>query len=766
MITIQEIEADILSRAGQAWSKLTLIANDRGYGSMLPTNTLFILDILRKADLFYADAQGEIKVNGLLMLVDQLQQRDTGLLRWLIRQARGSDALQVRYRNWLIEHGLPLYRLLPYFETTFSDRVDFSIGILLGCCDSLAVENIQGWFDAGGLLIDMGTLLTGYEKERMLRFIKRFRDSYTNSATSLNQAINDFKDQFSLPASPIDIGTPVQSLIDLKEKIKTIIKDAITRPLEEIMEQDKNDLDKLYASLLLLLEQVDAAIPSLWDFAKQKLYTEIREQASAALLQHNYAKAGYIYGREYTNLAQLLIGLAKLLWEGGKLAVKGGKLVSGGLQKLGKQRYLLALLIISASSPGSRMVVLKAERAGILMLSKSKAEMESFKKGIQAILRAEASYFQVGEVTAIEGDLAVALAQEKKVALPAGCSSTGQEVNILIALSATLHVLLKGRRRKAGEVTNNIEKEPAGPIFDPDRWSEKYAPFSHHLIFEKIAKQTGIPYHIDLDKQEIMRKYIDRMVAKFEKEILSSGRRFKKKGIYTRFNHYVSADLRRMLQEVEQEGGTLNLLIDERFGKRMEQYLEPYALVKFKGKSKTVQEIHNMTILEFYDLFFEEYKLSELYGKFADPLRGKEPELFKRWQYLREQIPLAKDKAAQEKLFREFEQTTEQMSNAIKKYKIDQQLSAEEIETFLFGKLNLEGVCKKARPDFSLISDDGPDMTFDFIHRRLEGTDPEHFLGTTFYNDFKNVLYGEDYDAVVADISYIFSDEFMKVLIE
>lgn len=766
MISIAEIENDILSRIAPTVSKLTLIANDRGYGSMLPTNTLFILDILRKADLFYTDAQGAIKVNGLLMLVAQLQQQDPGLLRWLIRQARGSDALQVRYRNWLIEHGLPLYQLLPYFETTFSDRVDFSIGILLGCCDSLAVENIQGWFDTGSLLIDMGALLTEYEKERIQRFVKSFQNSYTNSSTSLAKAINDFKDQFSVPTSPVDIGAPIQSLIDLKEKIKTILQDAITRPLEEIMEQDKNDLNKLYTNLMLLVEQLDAAIPSVWDFAIQKFYTEIREKASAELLKHNYAKAGYIYGRAYTNLAQLLIGLAKLLWEGGKLVVKGGKFISGGLQKLGKQRYLLALLIISASSPGSRMVVLKAERAGILMVGKSRAEMESFKKGIQAILKEEVKHFQVGEVTAIEGNLAVELAQEKKVLLPAGCSSTGQEVNILIALSATLHVLLKGRRRKTGEAVNTIEKEPDEPVFDPDRWSEKYAPFSHHRIFEKIAKQTGIPYHIELDKKEIIRKYVEMMVGKFEKEIRGRGRRYKKKGIYTRFNHYISADLRQMLQEVEQEGGTLNLLIDERFAKRMDQYLEPGALVKFKGKSKTVQEIHNMTILEFYDFFFEEHKLSELYGKFADPLRIKEPELFNKWQYLREQLPLVKDKAAQEILFQEFEHTTEIMNQAIKKHKIDRQLSPEEIGTFLFGKLNQEGMCKKARPDFSLINDDGPDMTFDFVHRRIEGTDPEHFLGTSFYNDFKNVLYGEDYEAIVADISYTFSDEFMKILIE
>lgn len=766
MITMQEIENDIRSRVEQTVSQLTLIANDRGYGSMLPTNTLFILDIFRKAHLFYTDPQGAIKVNGLLMLVAQLQQQDPGLLRWLILQARGSDELQLRYRNWLIEHGLSLYQLLPYFETTFSDRVDFSIGMLLGCCDSLAVENIQGWFDAGGLLIDMGTLLTEYEKERMQRFVKSFQNSYTNSSASLAQAINDFKDQFALPTSPVAIGTPIQSLIDLKEKIKTILKDAITRPLEAIMEQDKNDLTKLYTNLLLLVEQVDAAIPSVWDFAIQKFYTEIREKASAELLKHNYAKAGYIYGREYTNLAQLLIGLAKLLWEGGKLVAKGGKFIWAGLPKFSKQRYLLALLVISASSPRSKMVVLKAERAGILMLKKSRAEMEDFKKGIQAILKGEVRHFQAGEVTAIEGNLAVELAQEKKVVLPAGCSSTGQDVHILIALSATLHVLLKGRRRRTGEAVNNIEKEPEEPVFDPDRWSEKYAPFSHHRIFEKIAKQAGIPYHIDLDKQQIIRKYVAMMVGKFEKEIRGRGRRYKKKGIYTRFNHYISADLRKMLQEVEQEGGTLNLLIDERFAKRMDQYLKPGALVKFKGKSKTVQEIHNMTILEFYDFFFEEHKLSELYGKFADPLRSKEPELFKKWQYLQEQLPIAKDKAAQEILFQEFEQTTEMMNKAIKKHKIDRQLSTEEIEIFLFGKLNLEGVCKKARPDFSLISDDGPDMTFDFIHRRLEGTDPEHFLGTSFYNDFKNVLYGEDYEAIVADISYTFSDAFMKILIE
>ncbi len=764
---LDEIEIDILSRIDDTYLKLHQIANDRGYNAILPTNTLFIRDIVKKANLFYLNPAGEINVNGLLMIIEQMKIRDPDLLRWLFIQAKGSTPLQLDYRSWLIQHGISLSMLLPYFETSVKDRIDFGIGILLGCFDSLAVENIQGWFDLAGLTIDLGSLLTNYEKERLIRMIQSFKNSFEHSEEKLESSIAEFKNQFNPNLKEFDPGEAISSIEDLKEKIISILLASVKQPMEEILEADKNDLDVLYTSLLELVGQIDISISSIWNYAVKKLKTEIKEKATQEILKFNFTKAGYIYGREYTNIAQLLIGIAKLLYEAGKITVKGTKWLSNGFKQLGaNQRYVLALLLASVTSPGSKIHLLKAERAAIIMAGKSKAEIASFKKGIQGILSNEIKHFESGQIKAVEGSLAVEIAQQNNIVLPAGCSSTAENTHIILSLSVTLHFLIKGRRRRKGEEEKSVFKDPSEEGISPDKWNGSFRSFSHHPLFKKIASQVEMPYEENLDKKTILSKFVEKMRIQFETEIITSKRKYKRKGIYTRFNYYLSNHLKRIRAEAEKEGSELILLIDERFGKRLNVQLDPNQYVVFNKKRFTIQEIHDMTILEFYDNFFENHKLSELYGKFANPLKNNEPELYHKWQYLREQLPLETNIEAKEILMKEFEKTAEKMASVIKKQKIDQQLSMEEIEELIYGKLNLDGLCKNARPDFSLINSDGPDMTFDFIHRRLDFTDPKHFLGTTFYNDFNMVIYGKDYDAIIEDIPYTFSKGFLTKLIE
>jgi hypothetical protein len=294
-------------------------------------------------------------------------------------------------------------------------------------------------------------------------------------------------------------------------------------------------------------------------------------------------------------------------------------------------------------------------------------------------------------------------------------------------------------------------------------------------FFMKVAKAGKIENLDNISEKEILQLFTDKFVTEFEEIILNEikkGKVIKKEAIYSKFNSFMNnKKLRPIAKEMQNQG--LLILIDEPFNKLP---LNGYATVVFNGKKTTVKKLFQMTIEDFYEIFFPEKGWKASYQRALKNLENKAPEAYAVYKE-RDEVLKKIEKEIQENIsFNELKEYIElnekyevltykiqsHIETLVKEKVIDATLESQLLME-QYGKMNPLSLCGSTRPDLLIINLIGESSLYDFVHAAQKNVpDLGHIIGVDFYDDFQMVLFGGRSNKAVTP--YTFSEYFQSVI--
>jgi hypothetical protein len=731
----------------------------------------FITDDIH--DLFQALSKIERPLNAtekLNFLFDELPKPK--LVNWFFRLTHPSNTGGGKeLRNWLLVYKITLSEIQQYYDYTLKDKADFSAGFIFGMAKSLTYDNVKGLYDLVGLGADVHLMITNYEVELVVRLALEYQEKRnTNISLAVQSAakLQDTLQQFIRNGKAISGYKEISAVGSFYEEIKALFLNFCINPFLNVVTDEafqKFDLIASHINTFIDHEQEEyKRAGAIWRYVPSKFEKEIEKKVYPLLMEYRMLEAGIAAGNLLTDIAQLLIGVFMLLLGAGKILVKGGRLA------------VAKLLALPVASKAKAMVMLSAISLDVNYLAKatthtidSPAIVLSLKteeiKKLSAALDQDLAFLETANVKMLDADVANELSRGTSRPLSMGCSTMGGDPIYLVAL---LGVLLKMQRRRKGSTLTEAEINDIKEHFTED-FAEKFLnglkknprPNFNHFL-KKIVARNGIRVPLDATKEEIISLIAEDLVKQFEEQGVKG---LNRSGVYASFNSFMNKELRAVRRLNEYEG--VVIIIDERLDTLLNTVLDPRSFARLKDTSVRLDDLFNMTIEQFYQKFYPEKKMSDMYRRYVEKIKKTDTKgLYERREQLLDKLETGN--ADNAKLLKEYESLTEEINVEIQKLVKQGKISEDDSENifkYVFGKLRIQGKCRGTRPDMALIDLLEGIEVYDFIHTANKKViDPSHVIGSEFYQDFLRVVFGDlsPENKVAKDVGYSFSDAFRK----
>jgi hypothetical protein len=710
--------------------------------------------------------------NGSLDLLDEPPKPT--LVNWFFRLTHPSNTGGGRaLRDWLIGFKITLSEIQQYYDYTAKDKADFAAGFIFGTAKSLTYDNVKGLYDLVGLGANVHLMITNYEAELIVRLALEYeKKANTNTLLAIQSAakLQDTLQQILLNGKSVSIYREATAVGSFLAEIKALFLDFCINPFLKFVDDEafqKFDLIATQINTFVDKEQEEYRKAAwIWDYAHSKFEKELERKVYPYLMEYRMLEAGIAAGNLLTDIAQLLIGIFMLLLGAGKLLVKGGKLAVAKLLTLPVADKAKAMVMLSAISIDLNYLTKVSPHtidSPAIVLALEADELKKVSKALDE----ELPFFETRNVKILDAGAANSLSQSTGKPLALGCSSLGGDPMYLLSILGMLSML---RRRGKGRPLTDAEIREIKDHFTED-FAFKYIEslkktprpnFNHFL--KTIAQRNGIKMPPGAAKEEIISLIVEELVKQFETDGVKG---LNRKGVYSSFNSFMNRELRVVSRLKDYEG--MVIIIDERLDHLLNTVLDPRSFARLKDTSVRLEDVFNMTIEQFYQKFYPDKKMSDMYRLYVEKIKNTDARgLYERREQLLDMLETGKGNT--EELLKEYDSLADKIIVKIQKL-IDQKKISEGdrdmIFKYVFGKLRIRGKCGAARPDFAIIDLLEGIEVYDFLHTaNKKAIDRSHLIGSEFYQDFLRVVFGDivPENKVAIDVLYSFSEEIRKRL--
>lgn len=696
------------------------------------------------------------------------------LVNWFFRLTHPSNTGGGKeLRNWLLARKITLSDIQRYYDYTLKDKADFAAGFIFGMTKSLTYDNVKGLYDLVGLGANVHLMITNYEAELVARLALEYQEKRnTNTSLAVQSAarLQDALQQFIRNGNAISGYKEINAVGSFLAEIKALLLDFCVSPFINFVNHEalqKFDLIASQINTFVGKEQEEyKKVASIRVYVQSKFEKELEKKVYPLLMEYRMLEAGIAAGNLLTDIAQLLIGIFMFLLGAGKILVKGGKVA------------VAKLLTLPAADKAKAMVMFSAISIDVSYLTKVSPhtidspaivlalETDELKK-VSKALDQELSFLETRNVKMLDAGAANSLSQGTRTPLALSCSTMDGESLYLLSILGTLSML---RRRRNGRPLTDAEIQEIKDHFTEDFAGKYFKSYKKRprpnfgRFLEKIAQRNGIRIPPKATKEEIISLIVDDLVKQFEADGVEG---LEREGVYGSFNGFMNKELRAVSRLEDYEG--MVIIIDDPLDNLLNTVLDPRSFARFKDPSVRLEDIFNMTIEQFYQKFYPEKKMSDMYRRYLEKIKNTDARgLYERRKQLLEKIETGTGDNAD--LLKEYESLTEEINVEIQKLIDTKKISEEDSEgifKYVFGELRLEKRCGATRPDMALIDLREGIEVYDFIHAANKtAINRRHLIKSEFYQDFLRVVFGDivPENKVVKDIVYTLSDGFIKKL--